>query len=133
MTDDDGDTAMATVTIGVGNAAPAITALNPLTATTNQELTLTVTASDPDTDGSIANYKWDLNNDATFEVDSGTVPSTLATFTTPGTQTIGVQSLHERYRYAPLTSWSGGTALRGRRPPAGRGADRTAHPTSHSR
>jgi PKD repeat protein len=91
VTDNEGETGSDTVLIGVGNAPPVITALLPLTATTNEAVTLTVTASDPDTDGSITNYKWDLNNDDTFEVDTLAVASTTHTFTTSGTQTIGVQ------------------------------------------
>jgi PKD repeat protein len=41
-----------------------------------------------DTDGSIANYRWDLDGNGSFETDTGTTSSTSHTYTAAGTVTV---------------------------------------------
>jgi hypothetical protein len=43
-----------------------------------------------DTDGTIADYAWDLDGDLTFETPGGTVPTLVHAFTTPGPVTVRV-------------------------------------------
>jgi PKD repeat protein len=89
VTDNDGETGIDTLTINVGNVPPTVTSLDPLTATTGVDQEFTVTATD--SDGTIAKYEWDLDNDATFELDTEDVASTTTSFATAGTHMIGVR------------------------------------------
>jgi PKD repeat protein len=91
VTDNDDQTATATVHIGVGNAPPSITQLTPLVATSGVAQEYTATAAD--SDGTIAKYEWDFDYDGTtfvVDTDSGTTNTATTTFPS-GTHTIGVR------------------------------------------
>jgi PKD repeat protein len=62
---------------------------NPVQA--GDPVTVTATASDPDTGGSITKYEWDLNGDGSFETDTGAVSATSTTFPAEGTYTVRVR------------------------------------------
>jgi hypothetical protein len=57
------------------------------TALTGDAVSFDATASN-DPDGTIADYKWDLDGDATFETDTGTTPTTSHSYAAPGTVTV---------------------------------------------
>jgi PKD repeat protein len=85
VTDDDGATDVATMTVTVGNRAPSASFdSSPASPLTGESVTFTSTSSDPD--GSIASQAWDLDNDGEF--DDGTAASVSHSFPTSGTKTV---------------------------------------------
>nr|MDQ6916013.1 PKD domain-containing protein [Actinomycetota bacterium] len=64
----------------------------PNPALPGQQITLDGSSSfDPNPGGAITDYKWDLNGDGTYEVDSGTTPTLQTSFATRGRYTVGLQ------------------------------------------
>ncbi|MEK6921974.1 MAG: PKD domain-containing protein, partial [Nanoarchaeota archaeon] len=91
VTDDEGDidtcTTTATITALIINAAPDVDcSVLPTTGTVDEEITLTVDATD--SDGTIAQYDWDFGDGTT---DSTTTDSTIYTYTRADTYTVTVQ------------------------------------------
>jgi Tol biopolymer transport system component len=52
---------------------------------------VTLDASGSSDDGSIANYKWDLDGDGTYERDTGNTPTTQKSYSQPGQVTVTVR------------------------------------------
>jgi PKD repeat protein len=90
VTDSDGAVDTTTEQISVGNFPPAakITA-SPSTALTGQNVVLN--ASESTDQGTITDYKWDLNGSGNYETDTGTTPKLSTSFQTVGAHTVGVQ------------------------------------------
>ncbi len=90
VTDSDGAIATTTEQISVGNFPPAakITA-TPSTALTGQ--TVTFNAGESTDQGTITDYKWDLNGSGNYETDTGTTPKVSTSFQAVGTHTVGVE------------------------------------------
>ncbi|TWU03414.1 lamin tail domain-containing protein [Neorhodopirellula pilleata] len=91
VTDDDGATSTDTATItvnAIANVAPTADAGGPYSGTVGETVSLSGSAS-IDTDGTIATYAWDLDNDGQFDDATGVATSFSAT--TTGTFTVGLQ------------------------------------------
>jgi PKD repeat protein len=90
VTDSDGAVDEAREQISVGTFPPvAKLKASPSTALTGQ--TVTVSAGESTDQGTITDYKWDLNESGKYETDTGTTPSVSTSFQTVGLHTIGVQ------------------------------------------
>ncbi len=84
VTDGDGGQREVSATIQVGSALPtASLRVSPAAPVAGQPVTFDGSGSS-DTDGTIANYEWDLDGDGIFEV-SGPAPTTSRTYTAAGT------------------------------------------------
>lgn len=70
------------------NRIPAVSLYVPWRARPGQETSVSAYATD--LDGQIANYKFDLNGDGTYETDMGTESTAPVTFPTGGTLEVGV-------------------------------------------
>ncbi|HUA75225.1 MAG TPA: N,N-dimethylformamidase beta subunit family domain-containing protein [Solirubrobacteraceae bacterium] len=82
--------ASVTHTLTVGNLPPTA----KLTATPNPTMvgqTVKLDASGSTDQGTITDYKWDLDNSGNFATDTGTTPTTTVTFQTPGAHTVGLK------------------------------------------
>jgi PKD repeat protein len=91
VTDNSGATATQTKAVTVSNRAPtAAFTLSPTSAATRQTVTLNGAGSS-DPDGTIAHYEWDLDGNGTYETDGGAASTTTATFSTVGTDTVGLR------------------------------------------
>jgi len=91
VTDVDGATDTATAAITVVNHPPvAGIAVQAPPAVAGRATTLDATASH-DTDGTIADYRWDLDGDGVYETDGGTTATRAVTFATHGAHSVGVQ------------------------------------------
>jgi PKD repeat protein len=78
----------------VGNSGQPTADVNatPNPAQPNATITLSAAGSaDPGAGGGIAQYAWDLNNDGTFETNSGATPTTTTSFATAGIHTVRVR------------------------------------------
>jgi hypothetical protein len=74
----------------IGNFPPeARLSTAPTPALSGQTVTLDASASTDQ--GTITDYKWDLNGDGTYETDTGTNPKVTTSFNALGTHTVGVQ------------------------------------------
>ena len=90
VTDSDGATGNTTKQIAVGNLPPvANVTVSPNPALTGQKVTLNASGSTDQ--GTITDYKWDLDNSGSFATDTGTTPMVSTSFQTPGVHTIGVK------------------------------------------
>ena len=69
---------------------PAFT-INPAPATTGQSVTFNASGS-TDSQGSITDYRWDLDGSGNYATDSGSSPTLTHAFTQPGTYVIGLQT-----------------------------------------
>jgi YD repeat-containing protein len=49
-----------------------------------------------DSDGTIAKYEWDLDGNGTYEIDTGTTPTTTKSYTTPGTVAVKLRVTDDR-------------------------------------
>jgi PKD repeat protein len=89
---DDGlDSAPAAHSITVQNTAPvAQLSFSPAAPTTGETVSFSAAASS-DPDGSIVHYRWDLDGNGTFEVDTGSSPTTSRSFPSAGSFPVGVQ------------------------------------------
>ncbi len=74
----------------VGNFPPeARLTAKPNPALTGQ--TVTLDASGSTDQGTITDYRWDLDGNGTYETDTGTNPKVSTSFATVGTHNVGVQ------------------------------------------
>jgi subtilisin len=91
VTDNDGAwndaTRNLTVTSPSNQPPTASFTVSPNPALTNQTVTFNGSASS-DPDGTIANYRWDLDGNGSFETDTGTTATTSRTYASPGTVTV---------------------------------------------
>ena len=80
--------------LGSGNTgSPTPTAAytsTPTVARINQPVTFNGSSS-TDPDGTITDYKWDLEGSGTYATDTGSTPTVTHTFTTPGPVTVGLK------------------------------------------
>ncbi|MDX6656438.1 MAG: hypothetical protein QOH62_1231 [Solirubrobacteraceae bacterium] len=90
VTDDDGATAVKSITITAANRPPIVHIAQPGLGVTGRPLTLDASGS-VDPDGTITNWSWDLDNDGIYETDGGISPTQQHTFTASGTTTVGLQ------------------------------------------
>ena len=90
VTDNSGATATSTRSLTVQNRAPSAS----ITATPNPVLSgsnVTIDASaSGDPDGTIVEYKWDLDGNGTYEIPGEEKPTITVSYAQPGTRTIGV-------------------------------------------
>ncbi len=85
VTDNSGDSTTATDTVTIGNRAPtAQIGFTPSTPITNQTVDFSSTSTD--SDGTIAAYAWDLDNDGAF--DDGTNSTAARSFPSTGPYTV---------------------------------------------
>jgi YD repeat-containing protein len=78
------------------NAVPAASfSITPDPAVTGQAVTFNASGSN-DIDGSIANYKWDLDGNGSFETDTGTVASVTSSYPAVVTLTIRLRVTDDR-------------------------------------
>ena len=90
VTDSDGATGTTTKQISVGSFPPvANVTASPNPALTGQ--TVTLDAGESTDQGTITDYKWDLDNSGTFATDTGTTPTVTTTFQAVGSHTVGVR------------------------------------------
>jgi PKD repeat protein len=76
--------------LSVGNFPPRVKVkATPSTAVTSQSVTLD--ASETTDQGTITDYKWDLDGSGKYATDTGTTPTTTTSFATAGLHTVGVQ------------------------------------------
>lgn len=89
---DDGlSSAPASQTVTIQNAPPvAAITFTPFPAIAGKPVAFSGTASH-DPDGSIVDYKWDLDGNGTFETDRGATQNVSKTFATAGVFTVGLQ------------------------------------------
>jgi PKD repeat protein len=88
--DNHGASASVTHSLTVGNLPPvAKLKASPNPALTGQ--TVTLNASESTDQGTITDYKWDLNGEGTYETNTGATPTVTTSFQTPGTHTVGVE------------------------------------------
>jgi YD repeat-containing protein len=91
VTDNNGDAATTTRTVTVTNRAPTASfTASPNPAPTGTSVTLNGSGS-TDPDGTIVKYEWDLDNNGSYETNTGTTATTTKSFATPGTFTVGLR------------------------------------------
>jgi PKD repeat protein len=93
VTDADDHQASPTVTrqITVQNVAPmAQIAFSPAAPETGQPVSFSA-AGASDSDGTIVDYRWDLDGDGVFETDTGAQPQATRSYSTPGTFAVTVR------------------------------------------
>ena len=93
VTDDDGltDTAEISVTLTEPANLPPVAAVVPTPPAGNAPLDVVWSAdASSDSDGTIAQYDWDMNDDGTFEITNGGVTQN-ANYPTGGSYTVGVR------------------------------------------
>jgi subtilisin-like proprotein convertase family protein len=99
VTDTDGVTDTASVDVAVTNRHPTAVAADPGLGIVGQPIMLDASSS-TDPDGTVDHYEWDLDNNSSYESDSGMLPTRQVTFATAGTKTVGLR----------VTDNDGGTA-----------------------
>lgn len=100
VTDSNGATKTVSKSVTIGNRAPAVSlAHSPAQPRTNEDITFTPTASDPD--GTIAGYTWDTDADGQF--DDASTPTLTLSYPTPGTRTVKVRVVDDRGAAATAT------------------------------
>jgi PKD repeat protein len=88
VTDDGGATDTSSLELTVNNRAPSATfTVSPNPALTDQTVTFDASASN-DPDGTITNYKWDLDGNGSFEVDTGSTDTVSRVYATSGPVTV---------------------------------------------
>ncbi|MDQ4041423.1 MAG: PKD domain-containing protein, partial [Actinomycetota bacterium] len=91
VTDDDGATATATVSLTAANTLPtAAIAATPATLNAGESTLLDARGSG-DPDGTIVRYDWDLDGNGTFETTTGGAPVRSHTYPNAGAFTVGVR------------------------------------------
>lgn len=95
VVDNDGRSSMANTTATISgevyiNSPPLAIFAAPLTATVNQLVTFDASESN-DTDGTVVGYRWDFNNDGTFDTDWLATPVITHTFSTVGNMTVKLE------------------------------------------
>jgi PKD repeat protein len=90
VTDSDGATGTGTKQISVGSFPPvAKVTVSPTPALTGQSVT--IDASGSTDQGTITDYKWDLDNSGNYATDTGATPKVTTTFQSAGFHTVGVR------------------------------------------
>jgi PKD repeat protein len=90
VVDSNGGWDYSTQQLRVGNFPPeARLGVKPSPALTGQNVTLDASASTDQ--GTITDYKWDLDGNGTYETDTGTNPRVTTSFASVGTHSVGVQ------------------------------------------
>jgi PKD repeat protein len=90
VTDSDGAVGTTTRQIAVGNFPPtANVTVSPNPAITGQSVTLDASGSTDQ--GTITDYRWDLDNSGSFATDTGSTPTVKTSFSTIGSHTVGVK------------------------------------------
>jgi YD repeat-containing protein len=88
VTDDQDASAEASQTVTVSNRLPTASfTVTPTPALTGEVVTFDGSASS-DPDGTIANYKWDLDGNGTFETDTGGTAITTRSYATAATMVV---------------------------------------------
>jgi hypothetical protein len=100
VTDNRGGTSETTHTLGVvgppQNQAPkASFSITPDPAVTGQVVTFDASGSS-DPDGSIANYRWDLDGNGSFETDTGAAPAVTSSYPAAATLTVMLRVTDDR-------------------------------------
>jgi YD repeat-containing protein len=91
VTDNDDASGQDTSTVAVTNRAPTASfTASPNPVPTGQSVTFNGSASS-DPDGTVANYKWDLDGNGSFETDTGATPQASRTYTALGSVTVRLQ------------------------------------------
>ncbi|HEX8744577.1 MAG TPA: PKD domain-containing protein [Thermoleophilaceae bacterium] len=121
VTDLDGATATTSHDVTVlGRPPSAGVTASPSAAFTNQNVILDASGS-RDSDGSIVNYRWDLDGSGSFVTDTGTSPTVVTSFAVPGryfprvrvTDDTGMQAVAETAVTVVAQPGGGGTATGG--------------------
>jgi subtilisin-like proprotein convertase family protein len=91
VTDPTGAATVGSLNVVVRNVLPiAALSATPASPKVGQATQLSAAgATDPD--GTVVRYQWDLDGDGSYERDTGTTPSTSATFANHGNLTVGVR------------------------------------------
>jgi len=90
VTDGQGHTATTTRSVTVTNAPTASFTVAPGSVLTGQSVGFDASAS-ADSDGTIARYEWDLDANGSFEIDTGTSPTTSRSYAGAATLTIALR------------------------------------------
>src|SRR3954452_3316095 len=99
VTDGDGATATKPVDVIVANRHPTAQIADPGLGIVGQPMTLDGGGSTAP-DGTVDQYEWDLDNNGSYESDSGSIATRQVTFDTAGSTTVGLR----------VTDSDGGTA-----------------------
>jgi plastocyanin len=92
VTDDHGNARETTRSLTILTRAPSASfTATPATVAKNAPVSLDASASAATAGRTVAGYTWDLDGDGTFEADTGTTPTTTASFAGAGTKTIGLR------------------------------------------
>jgi subtilisin-like proprotein convertase family protein len=91
VTDGDGATDVAAVTVDVQNRDPSASFVLSAPPAAADRITTFDASASADPDGTIANYAWDLDGNGSYETDRGTSPTASTTFTSTGTKTVGLR------------------------------------------
>jgi PKD repeat protein len=95
VVDNDGASSTATYSLTVAGLAPvAALSATPSPATTGATVQFDASGSH-DPDSLISDYKWDLDSNGSFELDSGTTPTAARSYPNPGLVTIRVKVTDE--------------------------------------
>ena len=95
IVDSNGASASTSNPLTVGNLPPvAKLTATPNPALAEQQVKLDASASTDQ--GTITDYKWDLNGDGTYETDTGSTPTVTTSFAATGTHTIGLQETDDQ-------------------------------------
>ncbi len=90
VTDSDGATGTTTKQVVVGSFPPvAKVTVSPTPALSGQPVAIDASASTDQ--GTITDFKWDLDNSGNFATDTGSTPKVTTTFQTAGVHTVGVR------------------------------------------
>ncbi len=99
-------TVLAHYALGSGNSSsPTPTAAfthSPATPRMNQPVGFDASTS-TDPDGTIVDYKWDLDGSGTYATDTGSTPTVSHTYTTPGPVTVGLKLTDSNGQTATVT------------------------------
>jgi PKD repeat protein len=88
--------------LAVGNFPPNVKVkATPSTVVTGQSLTLD--ASETTDQGTITDYRWDLDGSGKYATDTGTTPTLTTSFATAGPHTVGVQATNDHGLSATAT------------------------------
>jgi subtilisin-like proprotein convertase family protein len=89
-----------TVVVETPNLPPtAVLTASPQTADPGETITLSaVGSSDPD--GTVGEYRWDTDGDGSYELSTGTTPTTSVTYSNPGTFGVRVRVIDDRGGFA---------------------------------
>jgi YD repeat-containing protein len=91
VVDNSGGTGTTTVAVTATNRVPTASfTATPNPVPTGTSVTLNAEASS-DPDGTIAKYEWDLDGNGTYEINTGSTPSTISNYATAGIRNVGLR------------------------------------------